>query len=125
MIHFTTRYDPESDLWQFIIDQGNGKKSWSAPMSHQKMAQMARRQYHKRIAEGRGDQQAKAFRMSEVPVGDLIASGAFSVTKCKATSPELLKIERDRARAKLRATPVDDLMRQLGLTNAYLDGKKL
>jgi hypothetical protein len=125
MILFTTRYDPESDLWQFLIDKGEGQKTWSQPMTHQKMASIAKLQYHRRCAEGKASQNAKTFYASSIPVKDLLSSGAFSVTKCKATSPELLKIERDRERARLRATPVDELMRQLGLNNAYLEGKKL
>lgn len=121
MIQFTTRYDPETDLWQFLIIKGEAKH-WSRPMSHQDMARLARDHYHKRMSEGRGGAQAKAFYASGIPVADLLASGAFAVTRVPATSPELIASAKRRERQELRSLPIDDLMSRLGLDNPIIPG---
>jgi hypothetical protein len=121
MIQFTTRYDPETDLWQFLVHKGE-ERIWSRPMSHTDMARIARDQYQKRLSEGRGSQQAKTFYASGISIGDLLASGAFAVTKVPTTSPELLAIARRKERQELRAMPLDDLMAQLGLDNPVIPG---
>jgi hypothetical protein len=91
-------------------------------MTHKKMASIAKSQYEKRLSEGRGAAQAKAFYMSGIAIGELLASGAFAVTKVPSTAPELLESAKRRERQEIRSLPIDDLMERLGLDNPIIPG---
>lgn len=113
MIYFTSRFDPASNKWQFLIKTEGKPDRWSRPMDHEEMASIGRAEYHKRIAEGKGE--AANFYASSIDVKALLASGAFAVTRIPPTSPELLAARRKKEVQELQFLPVDKMYARLGL----------